>query len=77
MYEVGLRIAGHLPQPEPRELIEAVAGEQRRGRPEGAVAQEHSRDSGEVSAGGGGVGHLVLPDFRPHHRGHFHRFIPL
>ncbi|MEH3036305.1 MAG: hypothetical protein PGN23_07435 [Sphingomonas adhaesiva] len=71
MDEVGLRVAGHLPQPEPRELIEALTCEQRRGRPQRAVAQEHRGDGGEVSAGGGGVGHLVLPDFSSPNRGHF------
>ncbi|WP_156347011.1 hypothetical protein [Sphingomonas sp. Leaf33] len=28
MDEVGLRVAGHLPQSEPRELIEALTGKQ-------------------------------------------------
>lgn len=75
MDEVGLRIAGHLPKAEPRELIEALTCEQRCGRPKRSVAQEHGGDGGEVSAGGGGVDHLVFPIFIPQ-LGTLHRTIP-
>ncbi|RDE06405.1 hypothetical protein DVW87_01385 [Sphingomonas aracearum] len=78
MHEVGLRIAGHLADAEPRERIKPVARQQPGRWLEAAVAEEQDGHGGGMGAHDGGiVDHLGLSDFSSPNRGHFIGSFPL